>query len=164
MSKREVNCMGTEMEGPIKPPCSCQSSRYGNEVWQISSVGPEVRGRDANRAQSRPREPSQVRGRSESRGRQQGCFHCGGEGHIKRECRKLLNQCFVCGSSEHRIAQCPNRRTSDSIRTSTPSQENSFQPHDRYGNDVLPRRGRERFRNARDNLAGPEERENQGNW
>ena len=40
------------------------------------------------------------------------CHYCAREGHLRRDCRRLMNQCFLCGSPNHRIAQCPDRRES----------------------------------------------------
>lgn len=42
------------------------------------------------------------------------CTHCQKEGHSRANCRKLLNQCYYCGSSDHRISSCPDRRNNRS--------------------------------------------------
>lgn len=40
------------------------------------------------------------------------CHHCNRLGHMRSECRRLLGLCLVCGSDRHRVASCPNRRSS----------------------------------------------------
>lgn len=43
-------------------------------------------------------------------GRQKNCFYCNKIGHIKRNCRRYLNLCLVCGSADHRLSNCDARR------------------------------------------------------
>ncbi|MBI3334611.1 hypothetical protein HYZ97_03935 [Candidatus Pacearchaeota archaeon] len=38
------------------------------------------------------------------------CLFCKKKGHIKANCWRAKGLCLVCGSSEHKIASCPNRR------------------------------------------------------
>ena len=42
-------------------------------------------------------------------GRNKICHHCQREGHIKRDCWRFKGWCLVCGSNEHRIANCDMR-------------------------------------------------------
>ena len=42
------------------------------------------------------------------------CFHCKKSGHIKAQCRRYLKLCLVCGSADHLISTCPQRRDSPS--------------------------------------------------
>ena len=39
------------------------------------------------------------------------CDYCSKDGHLRSECRKMNGRCFLCGAGDHRIAQCPQRRT-----------------------------------------------------
>jgi len=44
------------------------------------------------------------------------CYKCGNSGHVMRDCikgrvyRKEVPRCFICNSTEHRMAECPRRR------------------------------------------------------
>jgi len=40
----------------------------------------------------------------------QSCFYCKRRGHQKKDCWRLNRLCLACGSPDHRISQCPNRR------------------------------------------------------
>jgi uncharacterized protein YlaI len=44
-----------------------------------------------------------------SAGNNEACAFCGRMGHTSNECRSRLKQCFVCGSANHFIRDCPNR-------------------------------------------------------
>jgi hypothetical protein len=39
------------------------------------------------------------------------CHHCNIQGHIKPECWRFNGFCLVCGSNDHRVSQCPKRRS-----------------------------------------------------
>ena len=39
------------------------------------------------------------------------CHYCKIKGHIKSQCWRLHGLCLVCGSNDHSIKDCPNRRT-----------------------------------------------------
>ncbi|CAH2812179.1 MAG: unnamed protein product [uncultured Caballeronia sp.] len=41
------------------------------------------------------------------------CGYCGKAGHTVKTCWKKTRKCFKCGSSEHRIAECPIRKEED---------------------------------------------------
>ncbi len=45
-----------------------------------------------------------------SAGNNEACAFCGRMGHTSNECRSRLKQCFVCGSANHFLRDCPNRR------------------------------------------------------
>ena len=79
------------------------------EVWLAKPDSPQNQRPSRSFERTRP-SPRARSGGSEPRGVT--CHYCRMPGHIKRECRKLHNQCFVCGSPDHRIADCPERRTS----------------------------------------------------
>ena len=64
---------------------------------------PTVDDRTYSQAWSPPRRETQT------------CHYCSREGHLRRDCRRLMNQCFLCGSPNHRIAQCPDRRESRQV-------------------------------------------------
>ena len=82
--------------------CGCQEVSYASPVNEPPRGGnsgstyrqPEQRGR-----YPRAGEGSMIR-----------CYHCNKLGHIKVECRTLLNLCYLCGSPSHRISQCPDLR------------------------------------------------------
>ena len=38
------------------------------------------------------------------------CFHCHKSGHLRENCRRLNNLCLACGSSEHHLGECPQRK------------------------------------------------------
>lgn len=59
-----------------------------------------------------PNFEDRTRGRAsrETTSSERRCFFCQKTGHLKSECRRFLNQCLVCGSDGHRIADCPKRR------------------------------------------------------
>jgi hypothetical protein len=38
------------------------------------------------------------------------CHHCNKLGHVRRDCRRRLGLCLVCGSPDHRVARCPCRQ------------------------------------------------------
>ena len=40
------------------------------------------------------------------------CFYCKTVGHVRKDCRRLKNQCLVCGSDKHKVSDCPDRRSS----------------------------------------------------
>ena len=106
-------------------------SRYDTWLSSSNNVSAQSQSRDSmNRNNSRARSVSrpdrgvfwsQSRSNSsppvnrqpsprEENMQQRTCFHCHKPGHIKNQCRRLLNLCLVCGSSEHRISSCPRRR------------------------------------------------------
>lgn len=45
-----------------------------------------------------------------SAGNNEACAFCGRMGHTSNECRSRLKQCYVCGSANHFLRDCPNRR------------------------------------------------------
>ena len=45
------------------------------------------------------------------------CNYCNRRGHLRRDCRRRLGLCLVCGDNSHRIAQCPNRRNPNDLPT-----------------------------------------------
>ena len=69
------------------------------------------------------------------------CSFCRRLGHTVDECRSRWNQCFICGSSDHFLRNCPDYRIS---RFSTrPATRSSSQPPQRY--QERPSRQRERY-------------------
>lgn len=69
------------------------------------------------------------------------CNHCQKIGHLVKDCRRRLGLCLVCGSSDHYIASCPNRRTLPlnglGSQQQQPQQRVSIQDnaHPQYNND-----------------------------
>ena len=47
------------------------------------------------------------------------CDYCNIKGHIKANCMRFNKLCFVCGSRDHRISQCPHKRDESSRQRST---------------------------------------------
>ena len=60
---------------------------------------------NSQQQRSTSRLSSGARERSQSQGKF--CNYCKLSGHVVRDCRRRLGQCFLCGSGEHRIANCP---------------------------------------------------------
>ena len=54
------------------------------------------------------------------------CFYCKKVGHVKSECWRYNRRCLACGSSEHRIAQCPRRRGASGAGSASPPRRVSF--------------------------------------
>ena len=57
------------------------------------------------------------------------CTYCGRLGHQENNCRKKLNTCFLCGSSEHHFYQCNfNRdRAPETYNRFARNRDNTFQ-------------------------------------
>lgn len=47
---------------------------------------------------------------SSDRVQKENCTYCHKGNHLKKDCWRLLDLCLVCGSANHRISECPNRR------------------------------------------------------
>ena len=47
------------------------------------------------------------------------CNYCEKPNHVRRDCRKRLGLCLVCGSADHRVATCPERRSGRMMETSS---------------------------------------------
>ena len=77
---------------------------------------------DPYRFSERPfrKENNTAAGRADFRSRKVSCRYCNKLGHIEKDCWRRLNLCLVCGSSDHRIATCPNRRYPDAHRDDEP--------------------------------------------
>ena len=75
----------------------------------------------------------------------QKCFYCGYLGHVKNECRRFLKLCLICGSAEHQISQCPDRRVLSRPGAKGNQVDNSLQ---RYNPIDIPA-GRENSHNSR---------------
>lgn len=92
-------------------PCQGGCSRY--DVWQNSAI---QQPRQASaQASSGTASPHPLRagqafagGDGSSQGRT--CYYCEKPGHIKKDCRRLLGLCLICGSDGHQIANCDKRR------------------------------------------------------
>ena len=89
----------------IKP---INSREFRGKTWAASQ---DVRNGALDQTATRPAEPTwqslrpspqQLRAASE-------CRYCHRMGHTIANCRKLLNQCLACGSTDHFIASCPER-------------------------------------------------------
>ena len=63
---------------------------------------------DVRQSRSTPRDNSTQRGEAPV---EKQCYYCHKIGHIASSCWRRLGLCLVCGSHEHRIAACPQRRS-----------------------------------------------------
>ena len=105
--KGEDECLWVNEGKILKNSCKCNCEGK-KDVWEIST---ELQPREKVRSGK----PDYNEGYNPriSRDRNVECFYCKREGHIKRDCRWLKNQCLVCGANDHRVGTCPNRRTGD---------------------------------------------------
>lgn len=85
-------------------------SRKSRQTRSVSRPFDRTGGEPRRRPSSDPRDAHMTREDMEY-SRSKTCFHCNRIGHIKNQCRRFLNQCLACGSGDHRIATCPNRRS-----------------------------------------------------
>lgn len=63
---------------------------------------------------------------SSSLNEQRACFYCNQTGHLKRDCWRFLGLCLVCGSPDHQIGECSQRR---SLSSSGPSRGSMPRPN-----------------------------------
>ena len=50
------------------------------------------------------------------------CGYCGGTSHSEDQCWKKLGKCFVCGSDQHTIKDCPKNRKGGNVGTQNQQQ------------------------------------------
>jgi len=93
----------------------CDSVSSRPRVFYSRSQDVRHRSRSVNRYVGEPAQSRGVSSRQRSTSNFQRkdiiCHHCQRPGHIKRECRRFLGSCLVCGSTDHRISECPKRRS-----------------------------------------------------
>ena len=89
--------------------CSCEhKGGQINVVTEENRHREDSRDRNLRHAADTRRYPSADRQR---RDRPEGCHYCEKMGHIRKDCRKRLGLCLICGSEKHRVSTCPNRRS-----------------------------------------------------
>ena len=73
-----------------------------NEMWKVSerSDGKDEEKRSVAERRGYARPPASRE-----------CEFCGITGHQKRDCRRWKNQCLVCGSDDHYVTACRDRRS-----------------------------------------------------
>jgi len=84
----------------------------GYEALTFSSLKRAAKHADdfASFASSPPRAPSKTTVTAPTDGKSQGpstCDHCGKRGHTAASCARRTGGCFRCGSTDHRLAECP---------------------------------------------------------
>lgn len=83
------------------------------------------------------------------------CNHCGRYGHVQENCRRMLNQCYRCGSSEHYAAQCPEFNSASDSRsynqTNATGRSQSVPPVDSQNGRSRNQYSNQQRRNSNDN-------------
>jgi hypothetical protein len=94
----------------------CDATTQCNDAC-VQSVFSHERQDDRKRSQSFPRydrgardDVDQVRFGGRERSLATACHFCHRVGHMKRDCRRRLGRCLVCGSNSHMVATCPRRQ------------------------------------------------------
>ena len=110
---------GYEMEGQDSDSFVPEEPE-ATEVWAVQPPQPPrtVYSQSPPMVNSKNRESDISPPTSPRRGtpKKVSCFYCKRPGHIKSECWRFNRRCLACGSSDHRIANCPDRRSAGSSR------------------------------------------------
>ena len=90
--------------------CSCEH-RGGqiNVVTEDNRHREDSRDRNPRPAAAARRYPATDRRRHDRPAEE--CHYCEKTGHFRKDCRKRLGLCLICGSENHRVSTCPNRRS-----------------------------------------------------
>ena len=85
--------------------------RDRNQEWtKIDSRRRHRENRDRVRAERQTRPGGDRREVQSSVAGRMRCFYCRRRGHTREECRRFLGACLLCGSRDHWVTRCPDRR------------------------------------------------------